>query len=113
MTRLKYGGTQTHKTMNGVKTLYHRDTTDPPEEEEVNVNGTVYDYDIDATDETITEYIKREYKGLLDAFPTLIVTLLDKGDHVEPFFDFCIEDTDGDAQVNEQAIRWWLEHRED
>jgi len=113
MTRLKYGGTQAQKTMNGVKTLYHRDTTEPLEEEEVNVNGTVYDYGPDDTDADIEEYIKTEYRGLLDAFPTLIITLLDKGDPDEPYFDFCIEDEQGDQRVNDEAVKWWIEHRED
>lgn len=91
-------------------TITHDDATDSVEDEEVNVNGTVYT-NAPISGEAAIEYIQEEYKVLLEAYPDLKVVLLEQGEHdVHKFHqDYCIEPEDGHDMAT--IIQWWRQHR--
>ncbi len=97
--------------------MRHIDTTDPVGEEEVNVNGTIYMLTIPHTyekppeneEEAYIQYIREQYKALLEKYPGLEVTLLDTD--TKSFQDFCIEPKDDVELDMAPVITWWRKNR--
>ncbi len=92
--------------------MKHIDKTGIFEDEKVNVNGTIYMLDINSSynkppdEKTLIQYIKEQYKVLLEKYPNLKVTLIESD--ISSFQDFCIELRDGVDLEMAPVIKWWL-----
>ncbi len=94
--------------------MKHIDTTGIVEKAK-KITGTVYMLDINSTykippdEKTLIQYIKKQYKQLLEKYPNLKVTLIESD--ISSFQDFYIEPRDSVEIDMAPVTAWWLKNK--